>query len=80
MQHPPIPENLKNGDLIGVKHKCIPNLPSRRVTYENGGIRIGEHWFRWNYFFEVNYIVKQNETKLICQYIQVVQPMVAICE
>ena len=51
---------FKNGVLIEVKHKCTPNLPSRRVTYDNGGIRIGEHWFRWNYFFEVNYIVKQN--------------------
>lgn len=30
----------------------------RTVQVENGGIRIGEHWFTWNYFFEVNEIIE----------------------
>ena len=51
----------KNGDKIQVKHICTPNLPPRTVTYENGGIRVNEHWFTWEHFFEVNFIPTQND-------------------
>lgn len=49
-----------NGQKILVGHICTPNLPGREVMFEekNGqaGIRVNEHWFRWDFFFEVNYI------------------------
>ncbi len=46
-----------NGDQIEVRHICTPNILSRFVTYENGGIRVDKHWFTWDCFFEVNFIV-----------------------
>ena len=47
----------KNGDQIEVRHVCSPNCCSRFVTYEDDGIRVNQHWFRWSHFFEVNFIV-----------------------
>lgn len=46
----------KDGDNIEVKHVCTPNLSTRTVTVENGGIRVKEHWFSCWSFFEVNFI------------------------
>ena len=51
---------FKNGDQIEVRHVCTPDIPSRFGTYENGGIHVNEHWFQWDYFFKVNFIVNQN--------------------
>lgn len=39
---------------IQVKSKFWATAPIRTVTYINGGIQVGEHWFTWNCFFEVN--------------------------
>lgn len=51
-------EQYKEGDQIEVRHICTPNLPSRFVTFENGGVKINGHWFTWSWFFKVNFIVK----------------------
>lgn len=46
----------KEGQKIKVAHKCCPQC-TRYVTYENGGIRVENHWFSWEFFFKVNFIV-----------------------
>ncbi len=51
----------KNGDKILVNNIATKDSPqcAREVTFENGGIRVKEHWFTWNYFFKVNFIVSE---------------------
>jgi hypothetical protein len=48
---------VKDGDKIVTEHRIIKG--ERIVTVENGGIRVEKHWFRWDYFFEVNKVIRQ---------------------
>jgi hypothetical protein len=47
----------ENGDILLVRNKFWENSPKRKVTVEAGGIRVNEHWFRWDFFFEVNALI-----------------------
>jgi hypothetical protein len=53
-------KHFKEGEILYVKHKFMPSLSPRPVIFEtiNGvnGIRVDNHWFRFDYFFEVNYL------------------------
>ena len=66
-------EGYRNGEVICVKHVVTPNLPSRQVTFEeqhgNPGIRVNNHWFRWGFFFEVNFIVMETYTNILNNYL-----------
>jgi hypothetical protein len=52
--------NYIDGQKILVGHICMSDLPAREVIFEvkNGiaGVRVNVHWFRWGFFFEVNFI------------------------
>lgn len=51
-----------DGQEIPVRHIVTPNVASRMVLFEKrggeAGIRVDKHWFSWDHFFEVNFIVK----------------------
>jgi len=47
---------LNNGDKLLTKHNHIPG--KRIVTYDNGGVIVDKHWFNWDFFFEVNILLK----------------------
>jgi hypothetical protein len=53
-------DGFEEGETLYVKHKAMPNLPARAVTFEvkNGknGVRVLNEWFEWDFFFEVNYL------------------------
>lgn len=48
---------MLNGTKINVRSKFWCTAPIRTVIVINEGIQVNEHWFNWNYFFEVNVIV-----------------------
>lgn len=45
------------GQIIKVRSKFWDTAPVREVRYENGGIRVKDEWFSWDYFFQVNQLV-----------------------
>ena len=51
-----IRSTIKEGDRLETVVNW--NKTKRTVIYEKGGVRIGEYWFTWESFFEVNTPIK----------------------
>lgn len=47
---------VKEGDVILTQSHLGKNL--REVKFENNGIKLGNHWFNWDFFFEVNDVIE----------------------